>query len=34
MIRRLIDAGIVEERKIGGQNLIYIVKKYRRAHEG
>jgi len=30
MIRRLIDTGIVEERKIGGQSLIYIVKKYRR----
>jgi uncharacterized membrane protein len=30
MIRRLIDAGIVNERKIGGQSLIYIDKKYRR----
>lgn len=34
MIRRLIDAGIVEERKIGGQSLIYIVKKYRKEHQG
>jgi len=34
MIRRLMDTGIVEERKIGGQSLIYIVKKYRRAQEG
>jgi uncharacterized membrane protein len=29
MIRRLISQGIVEERKIGGQSLIYVVKKYR-----
>ncbi len=29
MIRRLMSMGIVEERKIGGQSLIYIVKKYR-----
>ena len=33
MIRRLMDAGIVEERKIGGQSLIYIVKKYRKAND-
>ncbi|MCX6649912.1 MAG: hypothetical protein NTV61_11095 [Candidatus Bathyarchaeota archaeon] len=31
MIRRLITTGIVEERKIGGQSLIYVVKKYRGA---
>ena len=31
MIRRLINMGIVEERKIGGQSLIVVVKKY---HEG
>jgi uncharacterized membrane protein len=31
MIRRLIAMGIVEERKIGGQSLICIVKKYREA---
>ena len=29
MIRRLIGMGIVEEKKIGGQSLIFIVKKYR-----
>ena len=29
MIRRLMGMGVVEERKIGGQSLIYIVKKYR-----
>ncbi|HIH88231.1 TPA: hypothetical protein HA344_03355 [Candidatus Bathyarchaeota archaeon] len=29
MIRRLMAAGIVEERKIGGQSLICVVKKYR-----
>ena len=34
MIRRLIDSGIVEEKKIGGQSLIYIVKKYGRARDG
>jgi uncharacterized membrane protein len=28
MIRRLITLGIVEERKIGGQSLIVVVKKY------
>jgi uncharacterized membrane protein len=33
MIRRLIAAGIVEERKIGGQSLIYITKKYRGGQE-
>ncbi len=33
MIRRLIDAGIVEERKVGGQSLIAVVKKYRGAKE-
>jgi uncharacterized membrane protein len=31
MIRRLITMGIVEERKIGGQSLISVVKKYREA---
>jgi uncharacterized membrane protein len=31
MIRRLMSAGIVEERKIGGQSLIYVAKKYREA---
>lgn len=34
MIRRLIDNGIVEERKIGGQSLIAITNKYRRKKEG
>ena len=29
MIRRLMGMGIVEEKKIGGQSLIFIVKKYR-----
>ncbi len=29
MIRRLIALGVVEERKIGGQSLICVVKKYR-----
>lgn len=29
MIRRLIGMGVVEERKIGGQSLIYVVKRYR-----
>ncbi len=29
MIRRLMGMGVVEERKIGGQSLIHIVKKYR-----
>ncbi len=31
MIRRLISAGVVEERKIGGQSLIYVAKRYREA---
>ena len=33
MIRRLMAAGIVEERKVGGQSLICVVKKYRGAQE-
>ncbi len=33
MIRRLMAAGIVEERKIGGQSLIYVTKKYRGGQE-
>ncbi|MDP2900950.1 MAG: hypothetical protein Q8O47_08275, partial [Candidatus Bathyarchaeota archaeon] len=33
MIRRLIGMGVVEERKIGGQSLIYVVKRYRGVSE-
>jgi uncharacterized membrane protein len=33
MIRRLISMGILEEKKIGGQSLIYVVKKYREAQD-
>jgi uncharacterized membrane protein len=33
MIRRLIEAGIVEEHKVGGQSLIAVIKKYREAKE-
>jgi uncharacterized membrane protein len=33
MIRRLISMGILEEKKIGGQSLISVVKKYREAQD-
>ena len=33
MIRRLISMGILEEKKIGGQSLISVVKKYREVQE-